>query len=106
MFVQCGSSAIKVSIYIYIYKSRKNLEICDYPRTKYSSICYCGLCLFGRIELNSQSVGQGDWVGRRSEQKVDSMSMDDNWNWLHVCSVVQLGSGSASCVITHEFETL
>ena len=32
--------------------------------------------------------------------------MDDNWNWLHVCSVVQLGSGSASCVITHEFETL
>jgi len=75
MFVQCGSSAIKAA---------KILKGCDYPRTNYSSICYCGLCLFGRIEWNSQSVGQGGWVGRRSEQKVDSKSLDDNWNWLHV----------------------
>ena len=42
---------------------------------------------------------------RGSEKKIGCKSVDNNWDGLHVYSVVQGGIGSAPAIITDDSET-
>jgi len=81
---------------------------CEYRKPNYSGMCFGRLCLYvwymavrsaGVIyHLLDQEVG----VGRAVSKKFGCNSVDDNWDGLKVYSVVQVGSGSASGMITDD----
>ena len=59
----------------------------------------------GRLEYNYRFVGPGRWGGMGNEQNFGCKSVDDNWDGLNVYSVVKVGSGSESGIITDDSET-